>query len=225
MTNTYLPKRYDEFNYNVVSLGFRDGTRKNFEVHRIIALIYVYNGPDFDYSKDVNHKDGIKGHNWSWNLEWATHKENINHCINTGLMPLGEERNNSIFTNDQIKKMCELISQGKTNAEIEILMQLHNCNIPKTIQNIKNGHCWKHISKDYDLSNAHSKFKFTREEIHKICKYFEDNGRNVGYKEVLRYMNIDYSNMDNKKLDCLNSCICGLRSKKTYKDICNQYKY
>lgn len=224
ITKNFIPKRYDEFEYNVVSLGFRDGARRNFEVHRIIALIFVYNW-DFDYSKDVNHKDGVKGHNWAWNLEWITHKENLDHCINTGLMPLGEDRKNAVFTNDQIEEICRLISEGKTDTQIENIMKLPNHNIPKTVQNIKNGHCWKHISQKYDMSKAHSRFNFTTDDIHKICKYFEDHGRDVGYKEILRFMNIDYSNMDNKKLDCLNACICGLRSKKTYKSICNLYNY
>lgn len=225
MTNTFIPKRYDEFEYNVVSLGFRDGTRRNFEVHRVIAFVFVYNWPDFDYSKDVNHKDGIKGHNWAWNLEWVTHKENLDHCIDTGLMPLGEDRENSIFTNKEIEQICDLISKGKTNSEIESIMQLSKGSIKSVVQNIKNGHCWKHISKKYDMSNAHKKEVFTNDEIHKICKYFEDHGRNTGYKEILNYMNIDYSNMNNKKLNCLNSCICGIRSKKGFKTICNQYNY
>ena len=225
MTNTYIPQRYDEFIYNIVSLGFTNGTRRNFEVHRVIALIFVYNGPDFDYSKDVNHKDGIKGHNWAWNLEWVTHKENLIHCINSGLMPLGEDRQNSVFTNQQVEQICELISIGKTNKEIENIMQLYDHNVPTLIQNIKNGHCWKHISKKYDMSNANKKEVFSIDQINKICEYFEKYGRNVKYKEILDYLNIDYSNMDNKKLNCLNSCICGLRNKKSYKEICNEYNY
>lgn len=224
LTGNFIPQVYNEFQYNDAGFAFRDGTRHNFRVHRVIGLVFVWNGPDFDYSKDINHIDGVKGHNWAWNLEWVTHKENMNHCIDTGLMPMGELRKNSAFTDDQIEMICQLISEGKTDTEIENIMQLPYHNIPKTVQNIKTGHCWNHISKKYDMSKKYSKYHFTENEIHKICKYFECHGR-VKYKEILDYMGIDYSAMSTKELGYLNSCICDLRNKKTYKNICNQYNY
>ena len=226
-TGNIIPQKYKETEYNDVRFSFKDGSAKNFRLHRIVAMVYCWNGPDFDYTREVNHIDGVKGHNWAWNLEWCTHKENIDHCIQTGLMPLGETRNNSVYTDEEVEKICKLISEGNTNAEIVSILgySLSDKKIFKLIQNIKNGHCWKHISCKYDFSNAKSKNVFTNEMIHAICKYFEYNGTKITYKKILQDIGIDYSDMSEKELDCLNACICNLRTKTSFKEICNQYNY
>lgn len=215
----------NEYTYHHVNIQFRDGTSRPIGMHRLVALVYCWNGPDFDYTKEVNHIDGVKGHNWAWNLEWTTHKENIDHCINTGLMPLGEERKSSVYTNKEIEQICQLISEGKSNPEIRDIMGYPDNTIFRTIQNIKNGHCWKHISKKYDFSNANTKNVFPDETIHMICKYFEDNGTHVSYKKILKDIGYNYENLSEKELSCLNSYICNLRVKGSFKDICNQYNY
>lgn len=140
-------------------------------------------------------------------------------------MPLGEERENSRYTNEQIKLICKLISEGKSNTEIMKITGFPKHSIFKLIQNIKNGHCWKHISCNYDFSNAKNKNVFRDGQIHKICEYFQNNGTNCLYKNVLDYIGIDYSNISEKELDCLNAAICNLRTKKSFKQICNQYNY
>ena len=221
-TDRFIPQDYRENEYRAVSLSFKDGTSRNFELHRVVALIYCWNGPDFDYTKDVNHRDGVKGHNWAWNLEWCTHKENLDHCIDTGLMPLGEDRDNSIFTNEQVDIICRLISEGKSNKEIKDIMQIQEGNISKLIQNIKNGHCWKHVSKNHDFSNAKTKSMLTNEDKHKICTYFQYNGTDISYKNILDYIGYDYSDLSKDELSCLNSTICYLR-KKFFKE--NKYQY
>lgn len=196
------------------------------EVHRIIAMIFVFNPYIYYDDKQVNHIDGIKGHNWSWNLEWVTNKENMDHCIKTGLMTLGEKRKNSKFNNDQIEYICQLISEGKTDTEIKNLMNLNNCNVPKLVQNIKNGHCWKHISQNYDMSKSYKRRRFTDSEIHKICNYFELNKTaNYNYKNVLEYIGIDWRKLDRKELNCIISCLSSIKNKKLFVDICNKYNY
>ena len=53
---------------------------KLFYIHRLVALAYI---PNPDNLPEVNHIDEVKSHNWVSNLEWTTHKDNINHgtCI------------------------------------------------------------------------------------------------------------------------------------------------
>lgn len=216
----------DENKYHKISIYFRDGNSKYMGVHQLVALVYCWDPTDYDNVKrEVNHIDGKPGHNWAWNLEWITHRENIIHCIETGLMPLGEERKNVVYSNEEIERICQLISEGKNNPQIRDIMGYPDNKIFGTIQNIKNGHCWTHISCKYDFSKANTKNVFSDEMIHRICKYFEDNGTHVTYKKILKDIGIDWENLSEKELDCLNACICNLRTKVSFSDICNQYNY
>ena len=50
-------------------------TSKTYQVHRLVAKAYI---PNDDLDRDyVNHKNGDKTDNDVSNLEWVTHKENI----------------------------------------------------------------------------------------------------------------------------------------------------
>jgi len=66
--------------YCGVWLRKEDGSRKAYDVHRLVAEHFCdgqFNGAV------VNHKDLDKHNNCSINLEWVTQKENINHYHNS----------------------------------------------------------------------------------------------------------------------------------------------
>lgn len=52
----------------------KDGTTKNFRVHRLVAQAYI---PNPNNLPEVNHRDQIKTHNFISNLEWCD--RNYNH--------------------------------------------------------------------------------------------------------------------------------------------------
>ena len=153
-TDTILPQNinYNKDKYITIRLSPKEGTGKTaifVQPHRVLLMTYFYiEGCE---NLDVNHLDGIKYHNWLWNLEWATRKENIQHALSNGLFNLGSTRGNSKLNESQVRRICELISDGKGPKEIEKLMNIPNCNIEKIVQNIKNGYSWKHISCEYDF--------------------------------------------------------------------------
>lgn len=59
--------------YLIISLN-KDGRRKNFYVHRLVAEAFLEKGPE---DTVVNHKDYNTKNNNVDNLEWCTTKENV----------------------------------------------------------------------------------------------------------------------------------------------------
>lgn len=75
---------------------FKDKKRTKKYIHRLVAESFV---PNIRKLNEVNHLNGDKTDNCSWNLEWCTRKENLIHscytlknhvkpvkCIETGLV-------------------------------------------------------------------------------------------------------------------------------------------
>lgn len=223
-TQNILPKNkmYDKDKYITVSLSTYDGSKQYAQIHRLMMM--TFNPIDNPELYDVNHKDGVKYHNWIWNLEWVTKSENIQHALNNNLFNLGETRDNSKLTNAQVREICLKISQGKSAKEISEEINIQDCDIQKIVMNILHGHSWKHISKDYDFSNAYKrKFLFTEDQINSICKYFERIDRNASTKEILNYLGIVANSDTELKRYCI--AISAIRKKKNYKNICEKYNY
>ena len=67
------------FGYKVVGLGA--GPRKLRRVHRLVAKAFI---PNPNNLPEVNHIDCDPSNNHVDNLEWVTHRQNMEHCHNLG---------------------------------------------------------------------------------------------------------------------------------------------
>lgn len=75
-TNQILKPCKCENGYLYVSLC-KDGKRKSFAIHRLVARAFI---PNFEEKREVNHLNGDKFDNRVENLEWTTSSENKAHA-------------------------------------------------------------------------------------------------------------------------------------------------
>jgi len=79
----YTKGKEEKGSYRKVNLTIQTGTIKSFLVHRLVAEAFIENAKGYPI---VNHKDGNKFNNSSYNLEWCTYQQNSNHAKNLGLL-------------------------------------------------------------------------------------------------------------------------------------------
>ena len=79
-TNTIKTTRKNNRGYHIVDL-YHNGEHRTYLVHRLVAETFV---PNPDNKPCVNHIDGDKDNNASWNLEWVTHQENSKKAYDNG---------------------------------------------------------------------------------------------------------------------------------------------
>ena len=91
--NRYQKLHKNTDGYLCCTLTLDNNKRKTFKVHRLVAFYHV---EEFKEGLEVNHKDGNKENNNSWNLEWVTHSKNIQHAWDNGLLIDNGERKKAI---------------------------------------------------------------------------------------------------------------------------------
>ena len=72
-TNMKIQKRKN--NYKYIDL-FKHNKRKRFSIHRLVAQAFI---PNIYNYKEINHKDENPLNNNVDNLEWCSHKYNMNY--------------------------------------------------------------------------------------------------------------------------------------------------
>jgi len=85
--STLLSQRKTNKNYLVVNLS-KDGSFKNYSVHRLVAMAFVENPEN---KPCVDHVNGNKQDNRAKNLRWVTFKENSNNPITIEKMKISKK--------------------------------------------------------------------------------------------------------------------------------------
>ena len=105
--------------YKKASISSPNGTNI-YNVHRLVALAFITNSENKPF---VNHIDSIPSNNIVTNLEWCTHKENMEHSSKYGLWAKKREKD---FNNETILEVICLYQKGKGIYYIS-----RYCKIPK----------------------------------------------------------------------------------------------
>ena len=91
--------------------------KRNFSIHRLVAYTFIIN-INKDLYTDANHIDGDKCNNSAYNLEWCSNNENKHHASINGLYQHGENRYNSIYTDNFIIEVCEKFQSGMSYNDV-----------------------------------------------------------------------------------------------------------
>lgn len=119
----------------------KDGTKKLFLIHRLVALAFI---PNLHDKPDVNHKDGNKSNNSVENLEWVNCSENNKHAYSTKLKKplLGQDNVNAKLDEYKVKEIKNLLKEGNfTQRQIASMFGVYNT----TISAINTQKTWSHI--------------------------------------------------------------------------------
>jgi hypothetical protein len=108
--------------------------------HRFVAETFI---PNLENKPEVNHKDGIKTHNFVDNLEWVTAKENVRHAFDTGLNNIqkGENARNVKLTDEKVLEIKIKLKDGASQKELANEYGVGQA----TISNINTGYTWSHV--------------------------------------------------------------------------------
>ena len=149
--------------------------KKHQLIHRMVAMTFIGPIPD---GWVVNHKDGIKTNNTLANLEIVPFAYNVNHGIDHGLTPSGENHRLSKHSNSQAHAVCRLLQDGKM-AVPEIAKAVGVSK--KFVNDIKYRNKWKQISKHYTFSDSIPKANqmFTNDQKKMMVSMMRDGKTNT----------------------------------------------
>lgn len=133
----------DKFNkdgYKYVKVTCKGQKQKFIFVHRLVAWCFL-DKPDL--ATEINHKDGDKTNNNVSNLEWCTHKQNMEHCFSNNLRPApkGSKNGRATLTEEQVLDIRRQYKNGVTTKD---LMKQYSVS-KGIINNINSYRTWKHI--------------------------------------------------------------------------------
>jgi hypothetical protein len=95
--------------YQIISICTNSLTRTKL-IHQFVALAFIEN---LDNKPQVNHCDGDKTNNHADNLQWVTHRENVQHGWDTGLFDDKRKKISASAILHRSKPVIDLITGTK----------------------------------------------------------------------------------------------------------------
>lgn len=145
-TNKIIHPKISKSGYLNIHLSEKKiGLNKHYRLHRLIAEVFLPNPMNKD---QVNHINGCKKSNMSFNLEWCTAKENMEHAKLNKLVSHGEKSHLAKYSDKTIHEICKMLVNGFTPKEIS-----EKLNVPNhLVRRLRRKDCRKDIVDQYDLT-------------------------------------------------------------------------
>ncbi len=135
--NHLRPTPHYQNNYLSVMFS-KNKKQKRIMVHRLVAIHFISNPNNY---RTVNHKNGNKQQNCVSNLEWMSHKQNVNHAIEIGLMDNAGENNGQCKITEKEAKEIKNLKGKLSSAKVAQTYGLSSSHILR----IWSGKKWAHI--------------------------------------------------------------------------------
>ena len=215
--------------YLRISLQLKDGSANNeiyIGIHKLVAMGFL--GLPIDETYQPNHIDSIRYDNHVDNLEWVTQKENVAYSFNYGNRGVGENSNHSIYTEEQVRKICELMQSGIYDVNIisnRVFGESCNESYKTLIYNIRSRKFWTSVSKDYIFDPPNKKDVLSEDQIVSICKYLHDNPNASSTDIAINVLSINIRSMNKKEAKKLSNIILNIKNRKTHTDITDKYEF
>ena len=151
--------------------------KKDKGIHQLVMNAF---SPASDDSLEINHKNGDKSDNRIENLEWTTHRENMQHARKYRLFSVGENAGSSKYKESEIENVCEMLQNGgHTFTEISKITGVSM----GVVRSIYTGRSWSHVSCKYDLNGSMKGHK-NHSEIHNSLDRAIISGK-ISYSEMV----------------------------------------
>jgi HNH endonuclease len=116
-----------------------NGKSRSVLVHTLVAEAFLGPKPD---GMEVNHKNADRSDPSADNLEYVTHRENIQHASALGLIPKGMAHRKAKITDDDVREIRALRKAGLSHIEIAKRFPIK----PPAVCQIVNRKLWRHVA-------------------------------------------------------------------------------
>ena len=126
--------------YLYISLSDGTGEHKRHYIHRLVGEAFVPNPLE---KEDVNHKDENPSNNHASNLEWLTHKENLNYGMRNERVAKANSKQVAQYTKDGA-----FVKVWGSAAEVKRQLGFNHSNIIQVAKGNRKtacGYIWKYV--------------------------------------------------------------------------------